>query len=286
MMIFKPRSVLLCLAVAALLASTLAITAPPTAAAAAANSYCNVPVFFGLHGMGEGPSKTVPAISPELMGFDYEQNQISGAVLNDPVPYTTVTASLWDLLPTATHVATDVAKLLAAVNNGESALQTAVSDWISGCQLSQLKIALVGYSMGAWVINKWLNDHPGDWIFIKAVVLYGDPCWKDGADKGLVRLAGGDGVADLIGCSSAKTYPYPAPQGIFTTVPFEMQSWCAYHDPVCGGGYAGKLTAQVPAAVVCIFSNSSCPHNIYQVGRAGAVTLKDGAKFVVKQLVG
>ncbi|HUK68825.1 MAG TPA: cutinase family protein [Streptosporangiaceae bacterium] len=283
MMIIKRRSALLGVALAALL-TTLPATAPPAAAAArsaAANLCDTTPVFFGLHGMGEGPSDTVSAPSPEIQGFDYEQNVISGQVLVWPVPYTTVTASLWNLLNPPID---DVAQLLAAVNDGESALQSALTSYIKGCtSLAQVEVALVGYSMGAWVINKWLNDNPGEWHLIKAVVLYGDPCWIDGADRGLVRAAD---VADLVGCSSAKTYPYPAPTGIFTKVPFLTQSWCAYHDAVCGGGDASNLAAQVPGAVTCIFSNSSCPHNQYKVGYEGDGTLKAGAQFVVNQLIG
>jgi hypothetical protein len=292
-MILKCRSVFLGVALVTLLLSTLAATAPPIAAAtrsAAASSCDTTPVFFGLHGMREGPNApggTTYKLSPEIQGLDYEQNLISGAVLDDLVPYTTVDPSLWDLIPpTATHVAEDVAKLLLAVNDGENALQNALMSYIKGCTLGQVKIALVGYSMGAWVINMWLNDNPGEWILIKAVVLYGDPCWIHGADKGLVRAAGVAGVADIVGCSSAKAYPYPAPRGIYTKVPFLTQSWCVGGDPVCGGGYAGNLAPMVPVAVACVPSNSSCPHNWYQLHKPAEVTLKYGAQFVVKQLLG
>ena len=179
---------------------TVPTTGPPSSAAAqpTANSNCGTPVFFGLHGMGEGPSSDIPTDSPEIMGFDAAQNLISGAVLNVPVPYPTVSASYWDVLDAAS-----AGPLRNAVNAGESALQSYVASWTSGCSLSQDKIALVGYSMGAWVINKWLKDHPGEWIMISAVVLYGDPCWKDGADAGLAR------IFNATGCSPAENYPYP-----------------------------------------------------------------------------
>jgi hypothetical protein len=130
------------------------------------------------------------------------------------------------------------------------------------------------------VINKWLHDNPGEWILIRAVVLYGDPCWIDGADKGLLRLAR---LADQVGCSSAKTYPYPAPAGVLQ-VPFLTQSWCAYHDPVCGGGYRSSLKNQPRNAYNC--RNTTCPHNQYRVGYRGEGALKSGAQFVVQQLVG
>jgi hypothetical protein len=137
--------------------------------------------------------------------------------------------------------------------------------------------------MGAWVINKWLDDNPGDWIFIKAVVLYGDPCWLDGADKGLVRAAGIGGVAHLLGCMSAKTYPYPAPTPAYTPQ-FKTQSWCVGGDPVWGGGYKGNLAAQVGASIVCAFTDTKCAHNWYRTHGPAAAALKDGAQFVVSQL--
>jgi hypothetical protein len=168
--------------------------------------------------------------------------------------------------------------LIDAVNAGESALQTDVESWITGCQLSQIKIALVGYSMGAWVINKWLKDHPSEWILISAVVLYGDPCWKNGSDQGLARLYG------ITGCSPAKNYPYPAPVGLLT-VPFLTQSWCAYHDPVCGGGYASHKQTQLVAAENCK-QGSKCRHLHYTDGAPRSGPLMEGAKFVVRQLIG
>ena len=100
--------------------------------------------------------------------------------------------------------------------------------------MSQDKIALVGYSMGAWVINKWIVDHPLEWDMIKAVVLYGDPCKVNGKDKGLVRE-----FAASYGCMPAKDYPYPLPGGT-TAVPFPVQSWTMPRDPVTGAGWAGN----------------------------------------------
>jgi Cutinase len=222
--------------------------------------------------MGEGPSSTIPAPSPEIEDFDAAQNLISGDVLNVPVPYPTVYASGWDVLDAAS-----MGPLTNAVNAGESALQSYVATWASGCPLSQDKIALVGYSMGAWVINKWLNDHPGEWIMISAVVLYGDPCWKDGSDAGLAR------IFNAPGCSSAQTYPYPAPDGP-VTVPFQIQGLCAYHDPVCGGGYGDDAVTQLAQALAC--DQNSCPHLHYTDGAPGSGPLMEGAKFVVQQLTG
>ena len=228
-MIFKRRSAALGVALTALVISTLAATEPPAAAAprsAAASSCDTTPVFFGLHGMAEGPSNTISTISPELESFDTDQNAISGAVLTYPVSYPTVYPNKWYSLLTTP----------SALSKGENALQADIKSYTAGCSVSQDKIALVGYSMGAWVINKWIVDHPLEWDMIKAVVLYGDPCKVNGKDKGLVRE-----FAASYGCMPAKDYPYPLPGGT-TAVPFPVQSWTMPRDPVTGPAGPGTRT--------------------------------------------
>jgi alpha-beta hydrolase superfamily lysophospholipase len=54
---------------------------------------------------------------------------------------------------------------------GEQHLQADITSYTAGCSASQDRIALVGYSMGAWVINKWIMDHPLERDMIRAVVL-------------------------------------------------------------------------------------------------------------------
>ena len=107
------------LAITALLA--LVTGALPTSAATARPTgigTCDTtPVFFGLHGMAEGPSLNISAISPELESFDSDQNAISGAVLTYPVSYTTV-------YPNALSVLTS---LYGALVNGENNLQAAIT---------------------------------------------------------------------------------------------------------------------------------------------------------------
>ena len=279
-----PRTVLLALALVGLVCSMLAATARP---AAADPSDCSVKVFFGLHGIGEGPSGSVPAEAPELSGFDYYQNQISGEVLNDPVPYTTVAFSALDLIPGSPDLALDVLNAVTAVSDGVSALSSAVNGWVAGCPLSELNIALVGYSMGAWIINDWLVHNQASWKYIKAVVLYGDPCWTDGADRGMVRAAESaiPAIGAIDGCMPPGTYPYPA-----TSHPFLTQSWCVGGDPVCGAGFADNTAAMGASALVCVAEAVTgppfphCPHFWYRVGQPAASTLQDGAQFVVTQL--
>lgn len=279
MTLIKYRSALLGLALAVLLVSALAATGPPVAAAAlpAANSSCAVPVFFGLHGMGEGPSLTPPYnvyknFSPELIDLDNAQNLISGAVLSYFVYYPVVQPSGWDV-----EDLFNAGPLTAAVQTGVSHLQSDLMSYASGCKVSQLKIALVGYSMGAWVINKWLQEYTSEWDMIKVVVLFGDPCWIDGSDQGLAR------IFDPEGCMSASYYPKPA-----ATTPFWPDSLCRYHDPVCGGGFNYALSDgsvgidQLYIAAHC--KQQNCPHLHYTDGAPSSGDIMTGAMFMVKHL--
>ena len=142
--------------------------------------------------------------------------------------------------------------------------------------MSQDKIALVGYSMGAWVINKWIVDHPLEWDMIKAVVLYGDPCKVNGKDKGLVRE-----FAASYGCVPAKDYPYPLPGGT-TAVPFPVQSWTMPRDPVAGAGWAGKTQRPDQSGGALHQRRDVQDHLDY----TGGTEIYEGALFVVSQLVG
>jgi hypothetical protein len=144
--------------------------------------------------------------------------------------------------------------------------------------VSQDKIALVGYSMGAWVINLWLTDHHSEWSKIKAVVLYGDPCWRGGFfDEGLARL-----FALSYGCMPFSYYPYPEASA---QVPFQVQTYSAVHDPVSGEGWHGGLPnvaqEQLLAAILCT-NPATCSHLDY----TGSTAIYQGARFVVSQLVG
>jgi hypothetical protein len=267
------RLMLPVLAIVALL--SLATSALPASAATARphmTGTCDTtPVFIGLHGMAEGPSSTIPAISPELESFDTDQNAISGAVLSDPVSYPTVYPNAWSIAST----------LLPALSQGEAALQAEMMRYTAGCSAAQDKVALVGYSMGAWVINKWIVDHPSEWDMIKAVVLYGDPCWVDGNDEGLAR----EFPLGSYGCMPTPDYPFPLPGGTAAN-PFPVQSWTMPRDPVTGAGWGGggnllDAAQQLAAAVNCN-DPATCSHLDY----TGSTEIYQGAQFVVSQLVG
>jgi Cutinase len=275
MTITRRRPVFVSVALAGLLLLTLMVTGPAAAASpgAAAGSSCDTtPVFFGLHGMGEGPSATKPLQkdwSKLIIDFDQAQNAISGAVLDAPVSYPTINVTDLSVLDLANQGA-----VTKGVNAGEKNLQSDLATYTKGCKVSQDKIALIGYSMGALVINKWMVDHRSEWPMVKAVVLYGDPCWVYKSTKGLARIFG------VPTCGLDLSYPYPWPSDL---VPFKVESWCANLDPVCGlglNGGKGQLTAALKCAV------SYCHHFDYTLGGANNYSIKNGAKFVVQQLIG
>jgi len=89
----------------------------------------------------------------------------------DPISYHAT--STGDLVTNPLNYRATLAK---AVQDGENALQEELTSYTQGCTPSQDKIVLVGYSMGAWVINKWLVDYSSEWKMIKGVLMYGDPC--------------------------------------------------------------------------------------------------------------
>lgn len=269
----KHRSVLLGLSLAALLVPALAAGVPPAAAAArSAASSCDAPpVFFGLHGMNEGPSDTVGTISTLIVDLDRAQNDISGAVLNSPIPYPIVSFSSFITLK---HLPATV--LEDGVQAGENNLQERLKSWTQGCTPSQDKIVLVGYSMGAWVINKWLMEHSNEWGWIKGVLLYGDPCWIDGSDVGLAR------AYRATGCMSAKSYPSP---GAGFRIPY--RSYCEPGDGVCGGGFGAKnnplkLANELGAALGC--AKGSCAHFDYTADGPSTWDLVNGATLMVQWL--
>ena len=277
MMVIRHRSALFSVALAALLVSTF-VGAGASAAAAvrlAANSCDTARAFFGLHGMGEGPDGAQPflADSTLLRDLDDAQNAISGAVGYQPVPYESVKISLYDDLRERS-----ISKPLTdAVQDGENNLQETLKSWTQGCKPSQDKIVLVGYSMGAWVINKWLVDHHKEWSMIKGVQLYGDPCWINGSDVGLARGFG------ATGCIPASSYPAPV-----AGAKIPVESWCAHLDGVCGQDWGAKgnpvaLSDELSNAIGCTVL-PNCNHKQYWYDGSSTSDLVQGAKLMVQWL--
>ena len=131
--------------------------------------------------------------------------------------------------------------------------------------------------MGAWVINKWIMDHPLERFMIKAVVLFGDPCWVKRERRGTGQALGGFGYGRM----PTADYPYPIPGGT-TANPFPVQSWTMPNDPVSGDGWGGNTRdAQLSAAENCT-NDTTCSHLDY----TGGTEIYQGAQFVVSQLTG
>ena len=62
----------------------------------------------------------------------------------------------------------------------------------NSCKTQGMRIVLVGYSFGAWVIDDWLAQQwtaqTPAWNNVRAVELYGDPMWyRNGTYEGLAR---------------------------------------------------------------------------------------------------
>ena len=195
----------------------------------------------------------------------------------DPISYHAT--STGDLVTNPLNYRATLAK---AVQDGENALQEELTSYTQGCTPSQDKIVLVGYSMGAWVINKWLVDYSSEWKMIKGVLMYGDPCWSHSSDEGLAR------IFDLSGCMPASSYPAPVAGGKFR-VP--LREWCSGTpaDPVCGLNFNARSSSantnkQKTAAAKCAIPGSTCPHFDYWYAGASSSDLVEGAKYMVQWL--
>jgi hypothetical protein len=123
--------------------------------------------------------------------------------------------------------------------------------WRGRCRSTRFVIA--GYSQGAWIVDKFLRQHPEQKKHIAGIALLGDPQWVSGIDAGLAKLFGTWGVSN----------PY-FPKGIGS----RMQSWCNFHDPICGRGFASRYGTdavrgvQLTAAGICAVAK--CPHYTYR----------------------
>jgi hypothetical protein len=267
---------------AAAAACTAAVSVPAAHASttSATEAECNdLPIVYLVHGMNEGPTVSHPQLSqsPTLQSFvddmneDTPGNYYSPSYYAQPVVYPAASrlnvGATWDTY----------------MNDGERNLQSAITSWNNRTCSGYRHIALVGYSMGAWVIDKWLKDHKSEWGEVKAVTLFGDPCWtKPKYNEGLTQL-----FLFGYGCPSTTHYPYPAAS---SSVPFPIGSYTLNKDPVSGQGFSGGLTVlnadrQFASAAACL-SPVTCPHLDYQNGWIGEGLVETGAEFVALHFVG
>jgi hypothetical protein len=254
---------------------TFTLLAPP--------SNCPTAFLLGIHGMGEGPSGTIPAVSDTIAetftAFDSDTSRLGNqAVKQVALPYKTITIG--------NFLAPNDGKIngLKTVDDTANTLLHAVQ--ASHKQCPSTRILLAGYSMGAWIINDMLTKmlaKPGDWSNIKGIELYGDPCYISGSYKGLVR----ESYPDLNHCMLDSWYPYPEPANF---VPFKVQSQCYEHDPICGRGFTGKNLfdkQRLFTLAQCNYTPSpskagACPHFDYEVGGPGKGSTAEGGKFLAQ----
>lgn len=238
-----------------------------------------LPIVYYVHGIWQGPTVSHPQLNQSATLNTFNQDlgsMISGTRYTaKPVAYPAAdgfnVGVTWD-----TYMNDGVRNLQSDITQGNN----------STCSGDQ-HIALVGYSMGAWVVDKWLQQHKNEWGEVTAVTLFGDPCWtSSGHNEGLTRL-----FLLNYGCPPGGDYPYPAAK---SSVPFTVKSYTLNKDPVSGDGFhGGQLSlppnvlanqkAQLASAIACV-SARICPHLRYESGQSGAGLVKEGATVVATAL--
>ena len=229
-------------------------------------SSCPTALVVGVHGVGEGPSPTISAVSTTLQdtynAFVTAAKQQGHTGENfDPINYRTVTVSDFG-------TSAGIKGVLTTVESVAGGLNTTLTGITTACP--HMSVSLAGYSLGAWIINYMLITYHQLWPHINSVVYYGDPCWynSSGGYTGLAQQFAG-------GCASKSTYPYPA-----SSKPFPIQSWCANKDPICGQGYSPILPSnQLSAAKNCT-TNNGCTHLSYVVGYPNSGATVNGGRFL------
>jgi hypothetical protein len=246
-------------------------------------SSCPAAELVGLHGVGEGPSSSMSTTSTTIaetfsaFKTDTTSRGVTG-VQTSALGYPTISRSdimsvsgIYDAETTVLNTAVTLNAVLQAFNS----------------QCPRTPVLLAGYSMGAWIINNMLStmsSDPGAWDNIKAVMLYGDPCWYNNSGKyqGLAR----EELADT--CGIAPTYPYPASS---STLPFKVESLCYGNDPVCGQGFTSSLILPAVDYQITFAGNNcnytpnnttygKCPHFYYEVGGPTKGATAQGASFL------
>lgn len=256
-------------------AASLAFTpaaAPATHAGftpATTSAGCPPAEIIGVHGTGEGPSNMDGTYSPEIKAtfaaFATDEQKLGehGARL-EYYAYPTITF--------AAYLPVNWPTLRTTIEDYADELEAELESFSHSCP--DTPISLVGYSLGALLINDMLSSYSNEWNYIDAVEFYGDPCSYNphGDYRGLAQYAATAGL--WLGCFPENAYPHPlVSQAGFH---FLVQSLCNNKDPVCGQGWPlYEIDGQIIAAALC--AAYKCPHRSY-VG----VTTKYGAEFLAE----
>jgi hypothetical protein len=236
------------LAACSLLLTTAGLTARAAPAAAAG---CEVQVIT-VHGMNEGRRADMSGNSPTMEEAFRGFNTVAENKGNHP--------HWWDV-PYDAPPDWDVTKwnFEAVVDDAANRIQDQVVGFRQNCPDNQL--VFFGYSMGAWVIDKWIEVYAtGNQPYeitnrnsIKYVALFGDPQWNHGTQQGLARRYDG-----AFGIRAVNPYP-PAPP-LYS----HWHSDCTGNpsDPVCGDTFNGTREQQLWQSLNCKPENN-CGHLLY-----------------------
>ncbi|MEU5239704.1 cutinase family protein [Streptomyces lydicus] len=213
---------IIALAAALVLPSGLSVSLPSIPAATATT--CPVH-FLGLHGLNEESDLRSLPINETWKTFESAVAAKSVRPIRNLISFPKVTtqeflAKTWK----------SRAGVEPDVNAGISAIQRTMDRAVRQCPST--KFVLAGYSLGAWVVDKFLLTDSHRRPLVLAAQLYGDPQWNDPGK--------GQGLAVILGRSLRTPYP-----------PFadRVQSLCNHRDPVCGTGYRAGTLDLTPRAV-------------------------------------
>ena len=150
-------------------AGTIPAAAIPAMPAVALEQPASCPAaeIIGVHGTSEGPSSTNPHDSPEIKAtfrtFTADEQKLGkhGARL-EYYPYPT--------LGFADYMPTDWPELAIAIDGYADELEAELESFSHACPGTP--ISLVGYSLGALLINNMLSFHHTEWSFIDAVDMF------------------------------------------------------------------------------------------------------------------
>lgn len=219
--------------------------APSAAVGQAPAAPCPI-AFIGMHGLNEThyTSKTIHSVWDE-----YWRKLPASTRLRDPVFLGYPQRSgreFYDRFRHGTPAADD------PVEEAFGYLTKQANSTVRQCRPARL--VLVGYSAGAWSIDKWLRARPDLHSQVLGVALFGDPQWDHGDQaQGLARRYG-----------QAVSSPY-VPESLSS----RFQSWCASGDAVCGEGFGpGRhgFARQNSAAIRMLITGKCAEHCSYPDG--------------------
>ncbi|MFH8394269.1 cutinase family protein [Streptomyces sp. NPDC018036] len=192
---------------------SVSLASPSTAEASA----CPVH-FVGLHGLNERSDLRSPSINATWKTFESAVAAKGARPERDSVTFPEVTTREFvdGTLKSRPGAEPDV-------NAGVLALEETMDRVAKKCPTT--KFVLAGYSLGAWVVDKFLLTDSRRRPQVLAAQLYGDPQWNEPGNE--------QGLAVILGRRLRTGYP-----------PFadRVQSLCNHRDPICGTGYrAGTL---------------------------------------------